>query len=172
MRHFTCGIAAFLCATTIHSLANAADRYPLEIIVTCVSNPKCIFTGEDIELNIKIKNITSRNVGLNSQYMQSVGPYIKLTDLSTGRSIDLSVNLASLDLLQEYEQIKPRASVEFNERIWAYQLKNFSDESVNLLVRVAFYGNFVAPNQAPRAFDKVGMITISDGRNYGKVYIH
>jgi hypothetical protein len=104
--------------------------------------------------------------------MQSVGPYIKLTDLSTGRSIDLSVNLASLDLLQEYEQIKPRASVEFNERIWAYQLKNFSDESVNLLVRVAFYGNFVAPNQAPRAFDKVGMITISDGRNYGKVYIH
>jgi hypothetical protein len=152
-------------------LAKAAERYPFEIIVTCVANPKCIFSDGDIELNIKIKNISSKTVGLNTHYIRRVGPYIKLTDLTTGKSIDLSVNLASPDLLQEYEQLRPGTSVEFNEKLLAYQIKNFGDQSVNLLVRVAFPGNFVVAQQAPKSFDKEAIIKITDTRNYGKVYI-
>ena len=170
MRYFACLV--FLLTFSLHAPgSNATDRGPLAVIVTCPANPSCRFDGKDMEIAIKIQNRSNEEIGLNLSYIRRAGPYIKLYDNASGKSLDLPVSLVSNELLKEFHILGPTASVEFKEKIMAYEITTFRERNVNLDVKIAFPGHMKVGKNNPTDLDAIGVVKIVDKSVVQKIKI-
>jgi hypothetical protein len=148
---------------------SAADGAPLAISIKCTANPNCIFAGQDMEIEITIRNRSEVDVGLNLDYIRRAGPYIELSDAKTGRRMNLHVSLVSNELLKNFHTLSPSQSIHLNETIMAYEITNFREKSIDLNIKVAFPGNIKVGNAEPESFDEIGLIRIVDKSGLRKI---
>jgi hypothetical protein len=142
--------------------ASAADIAPLSVSIKCSANPKCVFTGQDIELAITIQNRSEVDVGLNLDYIRRAGPYVELKDTKSGERMNLHVSLVSNELLKDFYTLSPKQSVILKEKIAAYEITSFREKSVDLTIKVGLPGNFRVGNAEPESFDEIGLVRIVD----------
>jgi hypothetical protein len=111
---------------------------PLKITIECPGNAGYIFSGSNMPIKIVIKNTSGNDIGLPLEYMQRVGPFVKLTDIASGEDEQMRVNLVSHDLLSVFKKLAAQSTFEIEATIQAQSIMSFRTEFVDLSVRVGF----------------------------------
>ena len=106
---------------------NAMSDQPLQVSARCTDNPGCIFTGEDLQIDILITNTSDKMVGYPLAYMKKRGPTIMLRDPASGRSQPQRISLADHALRSVFTPIAPGQSITLGDVIRASQLKQFGE---------------------------------------------
>ncbi|MGK5027567.1 hypothetical protein [Janthinobacterium sp. RB2R34] len=98
---------------------------PLQVTARCIDHPGCVFTGEDMRIEILITNTSNYMVGYPLAYMERRGPTIMLRDPASGRSQPQRISLADRALRSTLTPIAPGQSVKLDDVIRASQLRQF-----------------------------------------------
>ena len=112
------------------------DNQYFSIDVSCRENPACIYKGEDIKVDIKITNMSSKNVGFPLKYIKKRGPSVRLTDNIIGTNRPLRINLAPYDLLKSFTTIRPGESLSFDTTISSSEIVALREKFVDLGVEI------------------------------------
>lgn len=129
----------FMLATffLFQTAATAMDNRNLKISATCRNNVDCIYTGDNIKIDITIKNIGPDVVGFPLEYIIRRGPKIKLINETNNESRNQSINLAPYDLLKKFKMIYPGESVIFDATIPSSEILIFQQNPVAITAEVS-----------------------------------
>jgi len=109
---------------------------PLTLTASCKGNPTCEFTGEDMPIQILIRNDSMSVIGLPVEYIDRTGPFIKIIDALSKKEHRLSVNLGPEELAEKFHQIRPSESVELDASLLASEVRTFRNEKIDLNVEL------------------------------------
>ena len=126
------------------------NESPLSIQAECTGNPQCIFSGESLPITIKIRNESNDEVGLAVEFINRVGPFIKLRDRITQKERQLRVSRASLDLLNVFQSIPPRGTIEIETSIGHGHIRSFRTDLVDLDAEIAISTNIRHSNSVEK----------------------
>ncbi len=108
----------------------------LNVKAKCQGNDACVFEGRDIFLDIQITNTGTTAVGFPLEFLQKVGPVIRLIDTRTKADTYLKTNLADLDLREKYTFIGPGKSVTLEWVITSDELRQFGSRNVDVSAEI------------------------------------
>lgn len=108
----------------------------LNVQVTCIDSPQCIFIGKDMPINIRISNAHDRMIGFPVAFRQKTGPYIRLIDSLNKTEKQLKTNLASLDLREQFTAIAPGDAININWVITSGELQQFATSKVDVTAEI------------------------------------
>jgi hypothetical protein len=137
MRLFINKLCFILFLYSISSLGNATDNPYFSITVTCHGNPACIYSGQEIAVDIVITNISGENIGYPLKYLNRRGPAVTLVDRATGDETNLRVNLAPYNLLKDFTMVKPGGSLKMDTIIHKSELIRFRQNFVDLVALIS-----------------------------------
>jgi hypothetical protein len=120
-----------------HTPATAMDNWNLKISATCRNNVDCIYNGDNIKIDITIKNIGPDVVGFPLEYIIRRGPKIKLINETNNESRNQRINLAPYDLLKKFKMIFPGASVIFESTIPSSEILIFQQNPVAITAEIS-----------------------------------
>ncbi len=112
------------------------NESPITISVVCVGNPRCIFDGNDIPLQITVKNSSKKNVGFSVEYLTQKGPNVQLTDRISSESLWLRVSKPPAEIADKFDIIAPNDSFELETTVTASEIRSFRHEMVDLDINV------------------------------------
>lgn len=138
----------------------------LSIAAACQDHDPCRFTGEDLFLDIRVRNDQPVAVGFPLAFIQKTGPVIRLIDVRTKAETFLPKNLADLALRDRFTAIPPGGSVGIAWVISADELRQFEGERVDVFAEITIATQV---RVADRAIDFTGTTTlrIADGLAQG-----
>jgi hypothetical protein len=140
MRHYCSLILMFL---LVHETpARAAPASPLAIEVSCTPGPQCIYTGKGFYIHIAVVNRSDRDVLFTAKYLRRSGAYLILRDRTTKKEGHWHASLADVDLLGDFEVIRPGESVVINESVDPTSIDMFGKKMIDLDVEVTLDGNW------------------------------
>jgi hypothetical protein len=119
----------------INTHSKIMNNSPISITLTCVDNPTCEFTGEDIPIIVTIKNESSTEIGIPTEYLQQTGPSIKLTDTLTQKTTNLKVNLGERALLKNFTKVAPGQTTFIEWYIAPFEVMQFAHPKVDLTAK-------------------------------------
>ncbi|WBS04784.1 hypothetical protein OU994_11135 [Pseudoduganella sp. SL102] len=96
----------------------------------------CVFSGENLTIDIIIKNTSTEDIGYPLEFVTQRGPSIKLIDNKSGKERPLRTNLAPRRLLEEFTIIKPGDSIALDAIISQHTILALSPEQVDLTAEV------------------------------------
>ncbi|GGY55914.1 hypothetical protein [Pseudoduganella albidiflava] len=108
----------------------------LSVTATCRDNPSCVFSGENLTVDIVIKNESTVDIGYPLQFVTRRGPSLKLIDNKSGEERPLRTNLAPHRLLEEFTIIKPGDSIALDAIISQHTILALSTGQVDLTAEV------------------------------------
>jgi hypothetical protein len=125
-----------------------------------------VFKGQDIPIDIAIKNISSFDVELPRQYLQEKGPYITLTDTETQQQSVLKTGLPKVALKKVFTTVKPGEVIHITSIIKAQEITAFRTKLIDLSARVEVTADLkicdreAVPGQPLIKFDTDGALHI------------
>jgi len=134
------GLAFLILISTLYNIplqASPMDKLYLSTTLTCKSNSPCSFTGEDIIVNINIKNISENSIGFPAEFLQRRGPFVTITDRSTKKTFPKRTNLAPHDLINKFTVLKSGDSLDFDTTIRKSEILSFRIDVVDLVLTIS-----------------------------------
>lgn len=107
---------------------NAMSDQPLQVSARCIDNPGCVFTGEDLRIEIVITNTSGQMAGYPLAYMERRGPTVMLRDPASGRSQPQRISLADHKLRGVFTAIAPGQSITLDDVVKASLLRQFGEQ--------------------------------------------
>ncbi len=107
----------------------------LSVKVNCRNNEHCLFTGEDIFLDIRIVNNENTEIGFPLEFVESKGPIIRLVDTRTKKETFIPTHPPDGELLDKFVTIRPNQSVGLEWVVTAGELEQFGKD-VDLVMEV------------------------------------
>jgi len=104
---------------------NAMNTQILTVSVSCRDNPDCLFTDQDMFVDIRMTNEQDADVRIPIEYLRKSGPFVKLIDARTKAVTSLKGNLADPALRAVLTSIPPHGSVIIEWVITADELRHF-----------------------------------------------
>ena len=136
MRYQVNLLLAMLISGCSNNFSNTMSNNFLLISVQCMSNTNCHFNGDDIFINIDVKNVHSADIDFPLSYLQKTGPIVKLVDSETNSTSFLKKNLADPSLIKQTTKIKPGQSVIVEWVLTSAELLQFKSGVVDLTAEV------------------------------------
>lgn len=134
-RHLAGGLAALLVACTpVKGLPMSTES--IRISAACRDNPRCVFDGRDIFIDIQIANQGQADISLPLSYLKKRGPIVKLTDTRTQRETYTGPNLVDPALQSELVTLRPAQSVSMEWVITEFELHQFDSWHVDLVAEI------------------------------------
>ena len=146
MRYFIKKVFFTLFFIIIHISGNAMEKNYLSIDLSCRDNPSCIYNKHDIDIDILIKNISSKDIGFPIKYVDRRGPAIMLIDIATQNKMPLRISPAPHTLLKDFTIIKPGQSVIISTKLSNSNIVVFRENFVNLTVQISAAVNIQVPD--------------------------
>ncbi len=115
------------------------DKKSLLIEVFCKDNDRCLFTGEDIFIDVKITNVSKKQIGFPVELHKKKGPSVRIKCLSTNSETYLRTLPPDFSLKEKFYSIQSRESVTIPWVIHAGELTQFGIP-VDLSVKVSIAG--------------------------------
>lgn len=137
MRHRMTKLFFFIFLLGIYSQGNAMDKQYFSITLTCHENPNCIYSEQEILVEIKLTNISLRNIGYPLKFFNKRGPEVTLIDRVTGEKRELRVNLAPYNLLKDFTIVKPGESLKMETIIHKSEILTFRHDHVDLVAEIS-----------------------------------
>lgn len=97
----------------------------LSVQVTCKEKTECLFDGQDMPIDIAIRNVSPFSIGLPQQYMQEKGPYLTLIDKETQAKAVLKTGLPKFALKKVFTTIKPGEVIHLSSILKAQEITEF-----------------------------------------------
>lgn len=110
------------------------------LTIACNNGDECNFNGNDIELNISIKNTGTTPFMIPLDYIKKAGPTIKITDQKTGQFVFLKKNLADPKLREQPTPINSNQTTSLDWIILAPEIRQFGKEKGRLTVEITLQG--------------------------------
>lgn len=128
MRHHSVAIALLL----VCGLAFAEPEIvPVKIAVECVANPQCVFDGGNMRLEFTVTNIQAESISMPVAYIARRGPFIKLTDKKTKRSINVKTGIPDYALRSAMTILQPGESFKFHWTISPYEFEELPSRPID-----------------------------------------
>ena len=140
MRHYCSLILLILFASATQ--AQAIPASPLAIEVTCKPNPQCVYSGKRFLIKVAVVNQSDRDVLFTAKYLRDSGPYLILRDRKTKKEEHWHASLADINLLGDFELIRPGGSVFIHEGAGPASMNRFGQRMIDLDVEVILHGKW------------------------------
>lgn len=141
-------ITLILLATApIFSFGNPVDQNNLTITLSCAGKTACIFNGEDIPIEITIKNTSPSPIGFPQLFVQKTGPFIMLTDAETGAKYNLRMRLADHELMTRFTEILPGDAIKITTHIINLEITKFRKNFVDLTAEIGYMAGIKIPGK-------------------------
>jgi hypothetical protein len=114
----------------------AMDNHNLEISATCHDNAACIYDGDNIKIDITIKNSGPDIIGFPLEYIIRRGPKIKLINETNQESRNQRISLAPYELLKKFKKIYPGESIMFDAIIPSSEILIFQQDPIAVTAEV------------------------------------
>lgn len=134
----------------------------LSIAAACKDHDPCRFTGEDLFIDIRVRNDQPAPVGFPLAFIQKTGPVIRLIDVRTQAETFLPKNLADLALRDQLTTIQPGGSVAIAWVISADELRQFGGDRVEVQAEITIAAKVRVSNR-DIDFKGTTMLRITDG---------
>ena len=118
----------------------------LTVNVSCRDNDQCLFTGEDIFLDIRIVNNENKDIGFPLEFVKSKGPVVRLVDTKTKKETFIPTHPPDQELMEKYVTIRPNQSVKVEWVVTARELQQFG-EDVDLMLEVTIMADIRIENK-------------------------
>jgi hypothetical protein len=118
---FTCSLKETIAAPT-----------PIGITVICVDNPKCQYLGENIHLQVTVKNEQTFPIKLPMKYISSTGPSIRLTYNNGKRYVSLGTGIPDYQLRKDLITLNPGDAFSFLWRISRGEIDQLQTKPVDI----------------------------------------
>ena len=115
--------------------SSSSSSVILSVKAACRNNEACLFTGEDMFLDIKISNNADAEVGFPLEFIRSKGPIVRLIDTRTKKETFIPTQPPNGELLEKYTTIAPNQSVNLEWVITAEEITQFGSD-VDLTMEV------------------------------------
>jgi hypothetical protein len=101
--------------------------------VRCLDDAACRFHGSDLRVELTLRNTGDAPVELPIAYFRRRGPSVLLTDVQSGRTLQLRTNLAGARQRQNPQTLAPAESVAYTWRIFATEINGVASRPVDLI---------------------------------------
>jgi hypothetical protein len=128
MRNHTVALALFLVSGPAFA---EPEIVPLKITVECVANPQCVFDGGNMRLEFTVTNIQAEPISMPVDYIARRGPFIKLTDRKTRRSINVKTGIPNHALRSTMTILQPGESFKFHWTISPYEFEELPSRPID-----------------------------------------
>lgn len=98
----------------------------LELRARCIDNAPCHFLGEDIRVELELRNAGSEDVQVPAEFYRRRGPSVKLVDRHSGKETSLAINPPDARLLKSPQTLRPGQSFRFPWRILPTEISHFA----------------------------------------------
>lgn len=98
----------------------------IELHVRCIDNAPCYFLGEDIRVELELRNAGSEDVQVPAEFYRRRGPSVKLVDRHSGKETSLAINPPDARLLKSPQTLRPGQSFRFPWRILPTEISHFA----------------------------------------------
>lgn len=122
------------------------EQPTFSISIACVGNPACIFTGNDMPLEITVKNSQPYTIGFPRRYIQGRGPAMKLVDRETGASKTLKTELADHALMKDFTMLQPGETLTLTTLIRGREITALREKYVDLVAEFGITTNIKVPD--------------------------
>lgn len=138
----------FLASLMAVSCCATAGGAPEDIVFNarCIDNPTCRFTGEEIVVELELRNDGRESVQLPIRYLHRMGPRVQVMDNHSGKSTWLRTPHPDRSLVNELEALAPGQSIRMTRSVMPELLQSFALHPID--VSVEFSLNLVP--QKPR----------------------
>jgi hypothetical protein len=131
----------------------------LAVSISCRDNPACVFEGQDLILDVFIKNNSAGAIGFPLHFLKKKGLHCFLVDNASGKRITLGVSLTAESLATDFVKIAPGEKVKFSRKISAGLVRSIREKMVNLTANVAVAG-LMEPGDGERPVEFVEKVEI------------
>lgn len=100
----------------------------------CIDNPTCRFTGEEIVVELELRNDGQQSVQLPIRYLRRMGPRAQVTDNQSGASTWLRTPPRDRSLIGELEPLAPGESIRMTRSVMPHFLQAFAQHPVDVSV--------------------------------------
>lgn len=120
--------------------------------VRCLDDAACRFHGSDLRVELTLRNTGETPVELPIAYFRQRGPGVLLTDVQSGRALQLRTSLAGERQRQNPQALGPAESVAYTWRIFATEINEVASRPVDL---IAEFSVNLAPGRTGNSADVV-----------------
>jgi len=100
----------------------------------CIDNPTCRFTGEEIVVELELRNEGQQSVQLPISYLHRMGPRAQVTDNQSGASTWLRTPRPDRSLVHALVPLAPGESIRMTRSIMPHVLQAFAQHPVDASV--------------------------------------
>ncbi|WMJ68280.1 hypothetical protein [Stenotrophomonas sp. 24(2023)] len=98
----------------------------IELHVRCIDEAACHFRGEDIRVELELRNAGNEDAQVPAEFYRRRGPSVTLVDRHSGKEILLATNLPDTRLLKTPQTLRPGQSFRFPWRILPTEISGFA----------------------------------------------
>ncbi|MDR2335585.1 MAG: hypothetical protein LBE61_19125 [Burkholderiaceae bacterium] len=109
----------------------------LSISAACRNNPRCVFSGQDMPIDVRILNRTNADITLPLEYLRKRGPIIRLADRRSGSESFTRPNLVDPALREQRVFLRPSESVTLEWVLAASELRQFGGPRVDVSTEIS-----------------------------------
>jgi hypothetical protein len=135
----------------------------LLVTAECRNNPTCEYTGEDIVVDITVRNISADIVYFPLAYLKARGPAGTLINNRSKAERPLQLSLAPHELKEEFTLLKPSQAVTFDTQISRSEILALESDYVDVTAVISPAVNIkLAHDTRTRPFRGSAELHISD----------
>lgn len=127
-------LASSACATVKGAIMSNDN---LLVTATCRDNPRCVFTGQDVFIDIRIVNNTGQPITFPLDYLKKRGPTIKLTDHKTRTETFTRPNLVDPAFKEKLTTLAPSDSVTLEWVLTESEISQFDPYHVDVTAEIS-----------------------------------
>ncbi|MBK0055100.1 hypothetical protein [Stenotrophomonas sp. S39] len=161
MPRLTVWLALALALAATPFAASCQEAPPgIELHASCIDNAPCHFLGEDIRVELELRNVGSEDVQVPAEFYRRRGPSVKLLDRQSGKETSLASNPPDARLLKSLQTLRPGQSFRFPWRILPTEISRFAPRPID--VSAVFSVNLTPGARGGRAHIASSELRITD----------
>lgn len=127
------------------TFAQNPDPAPMiELHARCIDDAHCRFLGEDVRVELELRNGGRNNVALPVAFLSKRGPAVRLVDRHSGKEKQLRRTPVDGLMLNDLQTLAPGESVRFT---WPITLKEITDFALRPVDLDAVFGVNITPER-------------------------
>lgn len=135
-------IALFAASPTFAQTPEPAPM--IELHARCIDDAQCRFLGDDVRVELELRNSGRNNVSLPVAFLRKRGPAVRLVDRHSGKEKQLRRNPVDGLMLKDLETLAPGQSVRFT---WPITPKEITDFALRPIDLDAVFGLNITPER-------------------------
>lgn len=151
-----------LFAVSPSSAQNPEPAPMIELHARCIDDAHCRFTGDDVRVELELRNGGRSAVALPVAFLRKRGPAVRLVDRHSGKEKQLRRNPVDGLMLKDLETLAPGQSVRFSWPIVPKEINDFALRPVDLDAVFSF--NITPERKGADATIVRAKVHIVDGR--------